>query len=240
MQSVYEEVLRAGGLPVMQLTTDGAQSAFYDLAGDAQLDWMPPPAEWAAEKADVRIAMMADVNARELSSADPKKQARVQKARKGLMETTMKRSADGEYRWALTLFPTHAYASEADGAPRLRGLLLRRLPRRRLRPAHRLAAPVGPGHAPGRVDRGQGAGAHHGARHRHDARRGGASLDPLRGRAQHAGRRVLHRSDRGLGERRDRLLVSGELRRAHRARACACGSRTERWWTPRPSRARTS
>jgi aminopeptidase len=113
VQSVYEEVLRAGGLPVMQLTTDGAQAAFYDLAGDDQLDWVPPTSEWAAEQSDVRIAIMADVNPRELSRADPKKQARVQRARQPLMETSMKRSAAGEYRWALTLFPTHAYASEA-------------------------------------------------------------------------------------------------------------------------------
>ncbi|MGH2846348.1 MAG: aminopeptidase [Thermoleophilaceae bacterium] len=113
VQSVYEEVLRAGGLPVMQLTTEGAQSAFYDLASNDQLDWVPPTAQWAAEEADVRIAMMADVNARELSQADPKRQARAQKARKGLMETSMKRAAANEYRWALTLFPTHAYAGEA-------------------------------------------------------------------------------------------------------------------------------
>ena len=113
VQAVYEEVLRAGGLPVMQLGTEGAQAAFYALASDEQLDFVPPPARWAAENADVRIAIMADVNARELSRADPKKQARAQKARRDLMETSMKRSAAGEYRWALTLFPTHAYASEA-------------------------------------------------------------------------------------------------------------------------------
>jgi aminopeptidase len=113
VQAVYEEVLRAGGLPIMQLTTEGTQSAFFELAGDEQLDWVPPTAEWAAENADVRIAVMADVNARELSKVDPRKQARVQKARKGLMETSMSRSAAGEYRWALTLFPTNAYAAEA-------------------------------------------------------------------------------------------------------------------------------
>jgi aminopeptidase len=118
VQAVYEEVLRAGGFPVMQLTTEEAQAAFYDLAGDAQLDWIPPTSQWAAEKADVRMAILADVNARELSRADPKKQARVQKARRGLMETTMKRSAAGEHRWAVTLFPTHAYASEAGMALR--------------------------------------------------------------------------------------------------------------------------
>jgi aminopeptidase len=113
VQSVYEEVLRAGGLPIVQMSTEGAQAAFFELAGDKQLDWVPPTSEWVAEHADARIAIMADVNARELSGADPKKQARVQKARKGLMETSMARSAAGEYRWALTLFPTHAYASEA-------------------------------------------------------------------------------------------------------------------------------
>ena len=113
VQAVYEEVLRAGGQPIMQMTTDGAQAAFYDLAGDEQLDWIAPTSEWVAENADVRIAIMADVNARELSRTDPKKQARVSRARHGLMETSMKRSAAGEYRWSLTLFPTHAYASEA-------------------------------------------------------------------------------------------------------------------------------
>ena len=113
VQAVYEEILQAGGLPIMQLTTEEAAAAFYRLASSEQLDWVPPTAEWAAEKADVRIVLMADANARALSHADPKKQARSQKARKGLMDTSMKRSAAGEYRWALTLFPTHAYAGEA-------------------------------------------------------------------------------------------------------------------------------
>jgi aminopeptidase len=113
VQAVYEEVLRAGGFPVMQMTSEGAAAAFYSLASDEQLEWVAPPSQWAVEEADVRIAIMADANARELSGTDPKKQARSQKARKPLMETAMKRSASGDYRWALTLFPTHAYAAEA-------------------------------------------------------------------------------------------------------------------------------
>ena len=50
----------------------GGQAAFFDLASDEQLDWVPPTAEWAAENADVRIVLMADANARELSQADPR------------------------------------------------------------------------------------------------------------------------------------------------------------------------
>ena len=69
--AVYEEVLRAGGLPIIQLAPDGATAAFYELANDEQLDWVSPPAMWTAENADVRIGIMADSNARELSKADP-------------------------------------------------------------------------------------------------------------------------------------------------------------------------
>jgi aminopeptidase len=112
--AVYEEVLRAGGLPTVQLTPDGASAAFFELADDHQLDWISPMSMWTAEKCDVRIGIMADSNARELSNADPKKQARAQKARRPLLETTMRRAAAGEHRWALTLFPTHAYAAEAN------------------------------------------------------------------------------------------------------------------------------
>jgi aminopeptidase len=110
---VYEEVLKAGGLPILQLSPGSAASLFFDLASDEQLDWVAPTATWTAENADVRIAIMAELNTRELSGVDPKRQARAQKARKPLMETSMKRAAAGEYRWSLTLFPTHAHASEA-------------------------------------------------------------------------------------------------------------------------------
>jgi aminopeptidase len=113
VQAVFEEVLRAGGQPVMQMTTNGAQAAFFELASNNQLDFVPPPSEWAAEQAETRIAIMSEVNSRALSRVNPKKQARAQKARRGLMETMMRRSAAGEHRWALTLFPTHSYASEA-------------------------------------------------------------------------------------------------------------------------------
>ena len=114
LQAVYEEVLRAGGRPIMQVALEGQSAAFFALASDEQLDWVSPTARWAVENADVRIAVMATQNTRALSRVAPERQTRVQAARKPLMETMMRRSAEGSYRWALTLFPTHAYASEAQ------------------------------------------------------------------------------------------------------------------------------
>src|SRR5215204_3602851 len=81
LQAVYEEVLKAGGNPIVNMALEGQSAAYFEHASDGQLEWVSPVAEWAVENADVRIAVMASQNTR-----------------------------------ALTLFPTHAYASEAGMA----------------------------------------------------------------------------------------------------------------------------
>jgi aminopeptidase len=113
-QAVYEEVLRSGGLPIVDLMMEGQAPAFFKLASDEQLEWVSPPAHWEAEEADVSFRIMADANTRALSGVDPARQTRRQRAVKPLMEKIMSRSAAGEFRWSLTLFPTQAYASEAE------------------------------------------------------------------------------------------------------------------------------
>jgi aminopeptidase len=114
LQAVYEEVLKAGGLPVLQMTLEGQDATFYGLASDQQLDWLSPISRWAAEDADVRISVGASTNPRELSSVPPERQQRRSKATGELMATVMERSAEGGLRWVYTLFPTAAYAAEAN------------------------------------------------------------------------------------------------------------------------------
>src|SRR5829696_7866946 len=113
LQAVYEEVLRAGGNPIVNMALEGQSAAYFEHASDGQLEWVSPVAEWAVENADVRIAVMASQNTRALSQVPPERQAARQAATQKLMKRAMERSAEGTYRWALTLFPTHAYASEA-------------------------------------------------------------------------------------------------------------------------------
>ena len=62
----------------------------------------------------MRIAVGASTNTRELSAVPPERQTRRQAATGELMKRAMERSAEGTYRWCYTLFPTHAYASEAE------------------------------------------------------------------------------------------------------------------------------
>ena len=111
--AVYEEVIRAGGNPMVQMSPEDAAASFYRLASDEQLEWISPTTEWVYEHADVVITVMSDSNTRALSNVDPAKQARREQAHKDVGDTMMKRAADGSLRWALTAFPTHAMAGEA-------------------------------------------------------------------------------------------------------------------------------
>ncbi|HEX5499281.1 MAG TPA: aminopeptidase, partial [Thermomicrobiales bacterium] len=68
----------------------------------------------AREQADVLINVMAETNTKALSSIDPARQSLLAKARGRLLEAMLRREAAGELRWTLTLFPTDAYAQDAD------------------------------------------------------------------------------------------------------------------------------
>jgi len=112
--AVYEEVLRAGANPVLALTFEGQEALYFEQATDAQLEWISPLSQWGAEKSDCRIAIGADLNTRQLSGVPPERQMKRQAATRELMEQTMTRSASGEHRWVYTLYPTNAYASDAE------------------------------------------------------------------------------------------------------------------------------
>src|SRR6202000_2351041 len=64
MLAVYEEVLKAGGNPILNASVEGQSVAYFKHASDAQLDWISPLAEWTVENVDVRISIGASSNPR--------------------------------------------------------------------------------------------------------------------------------------------------------------------------------
>ena len=114
VQALYEKTLEAGANPMLDLSFEGTQEAFFRLASDEQLEWISPTQEWAFKNADARMRILSDTNTRELSNVPPEKQTRRQKAMHPLMTQMMERSAAGDLRWNVTLFPTNAYASAAS------------------------------------------------------------------------------------------------------------------------------
>lgn len=114
IKAVYARVLQAGGHPLTQISLPGMEELFFRYASEEQIAHVPGPVEMLMETYDVRIGLYADVNTKELSGVDPSKMVLRSQAMRGLMKTFMKRSAADELRWVLTIFPTDAYAQDAE------------------------------------------------------------------------------------------------------------------------------
>ena len=120
--AIIEQVIKRGGHPHLTAGSGynhldlvpGATELLLKYGSDAQLQYVNPFELMAVNDFDVRIAIKADTNTKALSNVDPKRIAMATSARRTLTETMMQRSATGELRWCVTLFPTDANAQDAE------------------------------------------------------------------------------------------------------------------------------
>jgi aminopeptidase len=114
VQEVWKRVLDAGAHPHLRLDVDGASELLLREGTDAQLEWVSPLRRAELERADVRIAIEADVNTRANTGVDPERQAHAERAREPLRRIHFARASAGDLRAVVTLFPTDAAAQDAD------------------------------------------------------------------------------------------------------------------------------
>ncbi len=114
VQEVWKRVLDAGAHPHLRLEVDGASELLLREGTDAQLEWISPLRRAELERADVRIAIEADVNTRANTGIDPERQAHAERAREPLRRIHFARASAGDLRAVVTLFPTDAAAQDAD------------------------------------------------------------------------------------------------------------------------------
>ncbi|MGD2104044.1 MAG: aminopeptidase [Anaerolineae bacterium] len=114
IKAVYAKVLEAGGHPLSVPSIPGLERLLFELGSDEQLQHIPQPLKLAMETYDVRLSIRADANTKSLSNVDPTRVVLHSRARTELMKTFMERSASGALRWVSTLFPTNAYAQDAE------------------------------------------------------------------------------------------------------------------------------
>ncbi len=114
VEEVYKETLIQGGHPELYLGTANVPDIFFRYAQSHQLEYTPPFLKYYIENVDVVITIDAEYNPKNLTNVNPEKIATVQKARKTISETFMRRDGEGTLRWCLTVFPTHAMAQEAS------------------------------------------------------------------------------------------------------------------------------
>ena len=114
VKETYREVLRAGGYPVVNVQDEELQEILFKEGSDAQLQYVSDPMRIVNETFEGSIRIAAASNTRTLANVDPARQKLMRSAMGPLMGTMMRRAAAGEHRWVTTLFPTQAYAQEAD------------------------------------------------------------------------------------------------------------------------------
>ncbi|MBI5564025.1 MAG: aminopeptidase [Chloroflexi bacterium] len=120
--AIIEQVIKRGGHPHITAGSGynhldlvpGATELLLKYGSDEQVQYVNPFELMAVRDFDVRIAIKGDVNTKSLSNVDPKRIAMATSARRVLTETMMQRSATGDLRWCVTLFPTEANAQDAE------------------------------------------------------------------------------------------------------------------------------
>lgn len=113
MRAVYRQVVGAGAFPVVLPAFSGLAGDLLRNGNDDQLSFITPIEEFVRLTTDCLIVIQAETNTKSLASVDPARQQFFQSKRAHLFERYLERSASGELKWVLTLYPTDAFAQDA-------------------------------------------------------------------------------------------------------------------------------
>ena len=114
LNACAREVIDRGAHPVIWPLTEGVTPHLLQHGSDEQLTYLSPFEKFMRLEADVVINIRAETNTRRLNAIDPARQRQYAAARNDLGAAFIRRAADGELDWTLTLYPTDAYAQDAD------------------------------------------------------------------------------------------------------------------------------
>ena len=109
IKEVYRLALASGAHPYVRILTPELAKDFYTLATDDQLQYVHD-LEWVYRtKFDARCRILGESNTRLLTQVDPVRQKLATLARKDLIKEALKNE-----RWNISIFPTNAYAQDAE------------------------------------------------------------------------------------------------------------------------------
>lgn len=114
LKELYKQVIEAGAHPILWTEFSWEDELLLGLGSEEQFTYIHKPRAIYYGKYDCLVRVISEDNTKNLNSVDPSKYAHFTQARGPLMNTYMERTAKGEFRWALTLYPTNAYAQDAD------------------------------------------------------------------------------------------------------------------------------
>jgi aminopeptidase len=120
VRALFDRILAAGGHPHLLIsfegltTMTGLDSPFLKRADQAQLAYPPTFMEHAYREFESRIRVHSSSNTKVLANSDPERARMRNEAVSGVLRAQFERGRRGDFRWVTTLYPTEAYAQEAD------------------------------------------------------------------------------------------------------------------------------
>jgi aminopeptidase len=114
LNELYAQIVAAGGYPFLALKFPDTNERFFELASDEQLAHVPDVERYVVDNFDSVIMIRGENNTRSLANIDPGKLMLAQQGEAPLMQKVMQRAAAGTMKWVSALFPTHAYAQDAQ------------------------------------------------------------------------------------------------------------------------------
>lgn len=114
ISALYGACLRAGANPIWMPVSEELTEVLVAEGSDEQIRFTSPILLHTVQTVDVRIALWAERNTKNLSRYDPARTALLQQARRPVMKTVLDRAASGSLRWCGTQFPTLGSAQDAE------------------------------------------------------------------------------------------------------------------------------
>ncbi len=114
VREIYREAIRAGAFPETFISLPGLSEIMLKEGSDEQLTHIPQPQRLIFEEYETMISLWAETNTRALNNVDHSRAALAQKASRELLDTYMRRSMEGTFRWVAALYPTDASAQDAE------------------------------------------------------------------------------------------------------------------------------
>jgi aminopeptidase len=119
LRELYIQILEKGGQPHLMMMLPGTMPFSQDelyltYANDSQLDFVPSFYKLAYDQFEGRIRMHSATNTKGTTNIDPTKIQRRSKATSVITESQFRRGAEGVFKWVTTLYPTDAYAQDAN------------------------------------------------------------------------------------------------------------------------------
>jgi aminopeptidase len=114
VSAVYKRILERGGQPHLLLDLPDQEEILFAAGNDEQLAFIPTFRKLVYDQFESRIRIASLTNTRALSAVEPARQKKRQAALAPILEAQMRRGAENKFKWVSTLYPTEAFAMEAE------------------------------------------------------------------------------------------------------------------------------